>query len=74
MVVRPANQGSSIGVAIINEESGLEWDFKNSIDAAFFRKTILHATDWIKKHISKKLVIIHQLADIREGIGFPLGT
>ncbi len=70
MVVRPANQGSSIGVSIINEKSGLV-GFQQSIDAAFFRKT-LTASEWNKKLESEKVIYIHQLADIREGLGFPL--
>ena len=70
MVVRPANQGSSIGVSIINNDSGLE-GFKDSIDAAFFRKTI-YANDWNTKSDSQKVSFIHQLADIREALGFPL--
>ena len=70
MVVRPANQGSSIGVSIINDDSGLE-GFKDSIDAAFFRKTI-YANDWNTKSDGQKVSFIHQLADIREALGFPL--
>lgn len=70
MVIRPANQGSSIGVSIINETNGLE-GFKKSIDAAFFRRTIT-AAEWNEKLESEKTIFIHHLGDIREGLGFPL--
>jgi D-alanine-D-alanine ligase len=39
MVIRPARQGSSIGVAIIEEAEGLE-SFERAVNAAFFRELL----------------------------------
>jgi len=67
MVVRPANQGSSIGVSIINNSN----DIEHAIDAAFFVETI-HATTWNAYDLVAKVDFLKQLTDIRTGIGFPL--
>ena len=39
MVIRPARQGSSIGVAIIEESEGIE-SFERAVNAAFFRELL----------------------------------
>lgn len=67
MVVRPANQGSSIGVRIINQ---LE-DIAPAINAAFFVETIQKAT-WKAFSLEEKIDFLRILTDIRTGIGFPL--
>lgn len=70
LVIRPANQGSSIGVSIIQEESGLA-GFKKSVDSAFFIHTI-HAEDWKAKNQEEKVQFVREVSDIRSGLGFPL--
>lgn len=70
MVIRPANQGSSIGVSIIHEGSGAA-GFKQSVDAAFFRQTI-DIAEWNVKTESEKTAFVQHLTDIREGLGFPI--
>lgn len=67
MVVRPANQGSSIGVRIINT---LE-DIEPAINAAFFVET-LSATAWQGQSTASKVDFLKVLTDIRTGVGFPL--
>lgn len=66
MVVRPANQGSSIGVSIINTADEIE----AAIDAAFFIENI-SKEDWTKKLDHQKVSYLRELTDIRTGIGFP---
>ncbi|MEM8908498.1 MAG: D-alanine--D-alanine ligase, partial [Bacteroidota bacterium] len=70
MVIRPANQGSSIGVAIIGAESGLE-GFEKVINRAFFRETIL-ASQWLNRSAEQRIQYLRALTDIRDGLGFPL--
>ncbi len=72
MVIRPANQGSSIGVSIIDEEEGLS-QFEHYINRAFFRELIL-TNDWSTKSQSQKIAFIRDLTDIRHGLGFPLNV
>lgn len=67
MVVRPANQGSSIGVSIINNSN----DIAPAIDAAFFVETIT-TEQWNTYDLEGKIDFLKQLTDIRTGIGFPL--
>ena len=67
LVVRPANQGSSIGVSIVNQLDQLE----GTIDAAFFIKT-LHAGEWMGHNEEVKIQLLRDWTDIRYGIGFPM--
>jgi D-alanine-D-alanine ligase len=67
LVVRPANQGSSIGVSIVQQFEQLE----TSIDAAFFIKT-LHAGEWLRYSEDFKIQLLRDWTDIRYGIGFPM--
>jgi D-alanine-D-alanine ligase len=67
LVVRPANQGSSIGVSIVHQFEQLE----TSIDAAFFIKTI-RSTEWMNFTEEEKIQILRDWTDIRYGIGFPM--
>ncbi|MFZ7116585.1 MAG: D-alanine--D-alanine ligase family protein [Bacteroidota bacterium] len=66
-VVKPANQGSSIGVSILNKESKEE--FEKALLSAFFVKTI-NAEEW--KAVKNQTEYIRTLTDIREGVGIPL--
>ncbi len=73
MVIRPACQGSSIGVAIIGapaEGEGLA-DFVEAIDGAFFREQLQAAT-WNAWTAEERINYIRQLSDIRDGLGFPV--
>ncbi len=70
MVIRPANQGSSIGVNIIDKAIGLE-GFIRCIDQAFFRLELSSET-WKNKSQAEKVTYIRDLTDIRDGLGFPL--
>ena len=67
LVVRPANQGSSIGVRIVHQPEELA----PAIDAAFFMET-LHAQQWTTFSLEEKVDYLRVLTDIRTGIGFPL--
>jgi len=66
LVIRPANQGSSIGVSIIKETAAI----KQAIDAAFFLEEIT-ATQWNGYTQAERITFLRQLTDIRTGIGFP---
>lgn len=70
VVIRPANQGSSIGVSIIDEKSGLA-AFEEAVDRAFFRE-IIPLAHWKNQSDYQRADHIRLLTDIREGIGFPL--
>jgi len=70
IVIRPANQGSSIGVSIVDEKAGLE-GFQEAIDRAFFRETIPVAS-WRDRSTYDRVDHIRYLTDIRDGLGFPL--
>lgn len=68
-VVKPANQGSSIGVSILNEAS--EMAFMNAVEKALFTKW-MDAAEWKMLNAEQKMARIKVLADIREGIGLPV--
>lgn len=69
MVIRPSNQGSSIGVSIL--KSADIKTFVDSINAAFFIFPI-HAKDWnTYSKVDKKNWAV-EVSDIRGGIGFPV--
>lgn len=69
LVIRPANQGSSIGVSIIHEKD-VEAITK-AIDKAFFFFE-WNAADWEKKNEEEKITFLNNLCDIRENVGLPL--
>ncbi len=66
-VVKPANQGSSIGVTILKDDN--KKDFKNALMNAFFVRNI-SAEEW--KAIKNPIEYIRTLTDIRDGVGIPL--
>ncbi|CAH0998732.1 D-alanine--D-alanine ligase [Neolewinella maritima] len=70
MVVRPARQGSSIGVAILQEEEGLS-GFEHAVDAAFFRAQLL-LQDYADRSPADRIEYVRHLSDLRDGIAFPL--
>lgn len=70
-VVKPANQGSSIGVSVINSENELE--MMSAIEKALFTKW-MDAKEWKTMSTDEKHNSIKTLADIREGIGMPIAV
>ncbi|HXD94127.1 MAG TPA: D-alanine--D-alanine ligase, partial [Bacteroidia bacterium] len=68
LVVKPANQGSSIGVSILFKED--EFAFMQAIEKALFTKWV-DAVEWNKLNDEQKFEFVRTLADIREGIGMP---
>lgn len=69
LVIKPANQGSSIGVSILQKEDELQ--FMSAVEKALFTKWI-DAAEWNKKSAAEKSEFIRHLSDIREGIGMPV--
>lgn len=70
LVIRPANQGSSIGVSIVPQEASQN-DFEALVDKAFFIKNI-NPKDWQNWDTEKKRLQVQETIDIRDGIGFPI--
>jgi len=69
LVVRPANQGSSIGVSIV-KEADLQ-TFAEAINLGFFEYR-LTKQEWNAASDEKKVKIIGRIGDIKEGLGFPM--
>ncbi len=69
MVIKPANQGSSIGVTIMNEKN--EQQFLGAVGKALFTHWIA-APEWKKMDAGSKTEYVRSVADIREGIGLPV--
>ncbi len=73
-VVKPANQGSSIGVSILNGENNPDSyrdDFMSAVEKALFTRWV-DAKEWQGFSAEEKHDFVKTLADIREGIGMPL--
>ena len=68
LVVKPANQGSSIGVSILFKED--EHAFMEAIENALFTKWV-DAGTWNKLNANEKFEFVRTLSDIREGLGMP---
>lgn len=68
IVVRPANQGSSIGVTIVEHEDDAA--FASAVDKGFFIRKIT-ADEWKKFSQTQKITYTRSLTDIREGVGLP---
>ncbi|MBX3163115.1 MAG: D-alanine--D-alanine ligase [Bacteroidetes bacterium] len=68
-VVKPANQGSSIGITILNSDN--DQDFMSAVEKALFTRW-LEAKEWQGFSESEKNNYVKTLADIREGIGMPI--
>ncbi len=68
-VVKPAHQGSSLGVSILKHPNFEA--FCTAIDLAFFRLHI-HSSEWNQKSPEEKIKDIKQLTDLRSGLGLPL--
>lgn len=70
IVIRPSNQGSSIGVSIVDEQGGLE-AFEEAVNRAFFREVIT-VERWQTSSDFERVDYIRFITDIRDGLGFPL--
>ena len=70
MVVRPARQGSSIGVAILQQEEGLA-GFEQAVNAAFFREQLL-LQDYADRSPADRTEYVRRISDLRDGIAFPM--
>lgn len=68
-VIKAANQGSSIGVTILQDDH--EAALAGAIEKAFFIET-LHASDWNTWNDDTRQRFVRDLCDIREGTGLPL--
>ena len=68
-VVKPAHQGSSLGVSILKNAS-FE-DFAEAVDAGFFRLK-LTASDWNALSDFQKIERVKDLTDLRSSLGLPL--
>lgn len=68
-VIKPANQGSSIGITILKEAN--ETEFMYAVEKALFTHW-LDSAEWNNKNEEEKTVFVKKLTDIREGIGMPI--
>jgi len=69
MVIKPANQGSSIGVTILTADDQAR--FMEAVEKALFTKWI-DSKQWLTLNADQKTEQIRTLSDIREGIGMPV--
>jgi len=69
IVIRPANQGSSIGVTIVDLHD--EEQFQKAVDRGFFIRRI-SPQEWKSLTQERKVAYLRSLTDIREGIGLPV--
>ncbi len=68
-VIRPANQGSSIGVSILMKDD--EEEVNQAIQKAFFCKR-LNMSQWRKWSKEEQYQFLQRLTDIRDQLGFPV--
>lgn len=71
LVIRGANQGSSIGVTILKTPTAEQ--LAESIDKAFFRQTI-EVDAYRQLSAEARRTFIGNVADLRHGVGFPMYT
>ncbi len=68
-VIKPAHQGSSIGVSIVSDQN--KYEIVNAINHAFFLKE-MSSKEWTLLDETSKVSFIRIITDIREGIGMPV--
>ena len=68
-VIKPANQGSSVGVSVINEHNIA--NFEQAVNASFFIQNI-NKTQWVNQPKATQISLLQKIADVKEGISFPL--
>jgi UDP-N-acetylmuramate--alanine ligase len=69
VVIKPANQGSSIGVSVVKKYDAQE--LEAAVNKAFFCIE-LSQTTWQAFNYYEKTEYVRALCDIREGLGLPL--
>ena len=69
MVIKSANQGSSIGVSVV-QENDIE-KFEKAVDRSFFIYRMTRE-EWTNMSFDEKVEKIRVMTDIREGIGIPV--
>ncbi len=68
-VVKPANQGSSLGVSVLKNADYR--NFEKAVDLAFFRIQLYHE-DWSVLSEENRINHVKEFTDIRSGLGLPL--
>jgi UDP-N-acetylmuramate--alanine ligase len=68
-VVKPANQGSSVGVSVINKADVKA--FEAAVNKSFFIRHLSQA-EWKTIRGAERIRFIQRLGDIRDGIGLPI--
>ncbi len=68
-VIKPAHQGSSIGVSVVVKDDEVE--IGRAINHAFFIREI-QISEWNSLNENMRLSLIRSVSDIREGLGLPL--
>lgn len=68
-VVKPAHQGSSIGVRVLSDAD--QNSFTSAVNHAFFIRKI-GIDEWMSEDEKSKVNFIRTLTDIREGLGMPV--
>jgi len=68
-VIKAANQGSSIGVTILHEDSFPA--FRDAMQTAFFTQWI-DKSNWDSLTFEARVELVREICDIRSGIGLPL--
>lgn len=68
-VLKPANQGSSLGVSIMHDPYRAAFD--RAMDLAFF-KLSLETGEWNSRSPEDKVNFIRDISDLRHGLGLPL--
>ncbi len=68
-VVKAANQGSSIGVSVLQKDNAEE--FEQAMHRALFIRKVTK-TSWDAFDFPSKIAWVRETCDIREGIGLPL--
>ncbi len=69
VVVKPANQGSSVGVSVVYE--GNREQLLEAVNKSFFIHEF-NPAGWLKKSPEEKIDFINAVTDIRSGIGLPV--
>lgn len=67
-VIKPANQGSSVGVSVINVKDFAA--FESAVDKSFFIQEV-NLNEWKKLNAEAKIQFVQKLSDVKEGIGLP---
>ncbi|MDQ3142675.1 MAG: ATP-grasp domain-containing protein [Bacteroidota bacterium] len=69
-VIRPANQGSSIGVSILGADALIP-EVQRAVQSAFFCMDY-SGLEWHSMNHDEKVFWMRKFSDIREGLGFPV--